>query len=79
MHKTIEITRLSHSKENGAHRVSAEVNGSPCWFESQDTNIYASPEALASAFLVIAMENKADLTINAPLNAQWLADRKSVV
>lgn len=76
MKKTITITKPVYKEDAGLCRISAQVNGSEVWYETSGTQLQPSAEAFASAFLVIALEQGADLIVEAPLSAQWLENSK---
>ena len=59
------------SRDAGAWRVTADVDGTPVWFECADLPLAASPEALASAFLLPSLAHRRRLVSAAPLDAAW--------
>jgi len=77
--QTINVTRLSRACENAGCRVEAQVEGSPLWFESSDTLLRPAPEAFASALLVPALHQNADLMIEAPLDNMWLSNAHALM
>jgi hypothetical protein len=54
------------------HRVAADVDGVPVWFETTDHALNPAPEALASAFLLPALHHRARLRVADPLDPLWL-------
>ena len=56
------------------HRVAADVDGAPVWFETRDTPLTAAPEAFGSAFLLPALHQGAPLTLADPVDPEWLAN-----
>lgn len=66
----IGIPRL---EREGRHwRVSADVDGEPVWFESQDLELEPVTEAWATAFTIPALERRARLSLEAPVDGVWL-------
>jgi hypothetical protein len=57
---------------NGVSRVTADVDGTPLWFESADIELAASPEAFASAMLFSSVHRRRSLVSEAPLSDVWL-------
>jgi hypothetical protein len=55
-----------------ASRVSADVDGIPLWFESDDVNLAAAPEAFGSALLLVSLHHRRKLVIDAPVSATWV-------
>jgi len=53
--------------------------GSPLWFESSDTLLRPAPEAFASALLVPALQQNADLMVDAPLDKMWLSNAHALM
>ena len=70
----MRISNVSTSFDRGAHRVSADVEGAPIWFESADVSLTPSPEAFASAMLIPAIARGEPLTLEDSLSATWLAN-----
>jgi hypothetical protein len=67
------------SRNPGAWRVSAEVDGVDVWFESSSLPLVPSPEGFASAFLVPALAHRRRLVSAATLDAAWLANAPKLV
>lgn len=53
------------------HRIEADVDGAPVWFESTDVTLVPAPEAWASAFLIPALSAGRTLEIETPVDALW--------
>jgi len=53
--------------------VSAEVEGCPLWFESSDISLRPAPEAFGCALVPAAVEQRADLAFDAPVDPRWIA------
>ncbi len=69
--KVVEIANIRAAVEGRVSRVSAEVDGTPLWFESADAPLWPAAEAFGCAALPVAVEHKADLVLDAPLDAIW--------
>lgn len=52
-------------------RVSADVDGQPLWFESDEVELSPQPEAFASALLVASIHRNRPITIDAPVSSTW--------
>ena len=76
---TIGIRGISSDTTERTHRVSAEVDGAPVWFESADCSLAPSVEALGSAFLIPALERGARLELPAPVSGVWLTNLAGLV
>ncbi|MBI5709224.1 MAG: hypothetical protein HZC42_02825 [Candidatus Eisenbacteria bacterium] len=59
---------------SGVHRVAADVDGVPIWFETRDTPLTAAPEAFGSAFLLPALHQGVRLALADPVDPAWLAN-----
>lgn len=66
------VTNIHSERAGSAHRVSADVDGIPLWFESDDLNLVAAPEAFGSALLLVSLHHRRKLVIDAPVSATWL-------
>lgn len=66
----VEGLRLERNADN--QRVAAEVNGETLYFESPGADLRASPEGFASALLVAALKNRANLVFEVPLDPVFL-------
>lgn len=75
----IRISDIRTKVRGGLFRVTAEVNGRDLWFESGDTALEPSPEAFAGALLIPALTRGADLVVDQPLSAGWLANARSLM
>lgn len=74
--RTIRIEAPSLARMATGLRVTAEVDGTPVWFESPDLDLEASPESFASLFLVPALAHGATLVSVAALDETWLANSR---
>jgi hypothetical protein len=68
----MQIENLATTFASGAHRVSADVDGLPLWFESADLELAPSPEAFASAMLIPALSKGESVVLQEPCDPQWL-------
>ena len=66
------VTNIRSERVGSANRVSADVDGIPLWFESDDLNLAAAPEAFGSALLLVSLHHRRKLVIDAPVSATWL-------
>src|SRR5438874_3430892 len=66
------VTNIREERVGSAHRVSADVDGIPLWFESEDVNLAAAPEAFGSALLLVSLHHRRKLVIDAPVSATWV-------
>jgi hypothetical protein len=71
MNSIVRITSIQEKKQGNLSRVTAEVNGFPIWFESEDIELHPSPEAYASAFLAAGLIHEARVVLEDPLSASW--------
>jgi hypothetical protein len=68
----MQIENLATTFASGTHRVSAEIDGLPLWFESADLELAPSPEAFASAMLIPALSKGESVVLQEPCDPQWL-------
>ena len=68
----MQIENLATTFASGAHRVSADIDGLPLWFESADLELAPSPEAFASAMLIPALSKGESVVLQEPCDPQWL-------
>ncbi|MFN2603592.1 MAG: hypothetical protein ABR582_12655 [Gemmatimonadaceae bacterium] len=66
------VTDIRLERVGSANRVSADVDGIPLWFESNDSNLAAAPEAFGSALLLVSLHHRRKLVIDAPVSATWI-------
>lgn len=66
------VINIRSERVGSTHRVSADVDGIPLWFESDDVNLAAAPEAFGSALLLVSLHHRRKLVIDAPVSATWL-------
>ena len=65
------IENIRATVQNGVHRVCADVDGTPVWYESADAALQAAPEVFASAFLLPAMAKGSVLNVDGRLSPVW--------
>ncbi len=75
----ISIKHVQLEKKGRTYRISAEVNGEPLWFESEDAPLSPSPEAFANALLVPAMIQGTNLEFTDPLCNEWLENSNKLM
>ena len=66
-------------RRNGCTRITALVNEEPLWFESADIELSPSPEAFASALLLVSQHRGQRLVIKAPVDDIWKKGIERVV
>ncbi len=66
------VTRIRSENVGSANRVSADVDGIPLWFEADDLQLSAAPEAFGSALLLVSLHHRRKLVMEAPVSATWL-------
>ena len=66
------VTNIHSERVGSANRVSADVDGIPLWFESDDVNLAVAPEAFGSALLLVSLHHRRKLVIDAPVSATWI-------
>ncbi len=72
MARNLKLGPVEATKGAAARRVAALVGGEPLWFESADTALDASAEALAGCVLMPAVAAGQRLEIAGPVSALWL-------
>jgi len=75
----VHVRDISGSTENGVHRVRADADGSEIWFESSDVALRAAPEAFGTALLLPALHGGTALSIDAPVDPDWLANTAHIL
>ncbi|MGE0128762.1 MAG: hypothetical protein AB7U82_11840 [Blastocatellales bacterium] len=75
----MRISRIEKTLDQGAHRVQADVEGAPLWFESADVALSPSPEAFASAMLIPAIARGEALTVEDSLSAVWMSNVSQIL
>ena len=70
----VRIGNMHVTADGRLSKASADVDGEPLWFESGDVQLRATPEAFGCAVLPAAAAHRADLEIDAPVDARWNAN-----
>ena len=70
----LHVTDLSQEYHKGTHRVSANADGIPVWFESSDVELSPAAEAFGCALLLPALSEGSRLTIDAEVDSKWLSN-----
>ena len=73
----IGIPRRTKTSD-GSTAVMAEVDGDPIWFSSKDIVLSDNAEVFASALLIPAACTGEDLIVDAPLDASWHQNSRSI-
>jgi len=74
----VAVTNIQAAAAGVTSRVCAEVDGAPLWFESDDAPLRPQAEAFGCATLPVAVERRADLVIDAPLDTIWCAQVRAL-
>ena len=74
----MRIGTITAEFKSGAHRVSADVDGLPLWFESSELDLAPSPEAFASAMLIPAQAKGQPVVLQQPLDPQWRSNVNAI-
>jgi hypothetical protein len=74
----VDVTNLRQSVDGRQFRVCADVQGEPLWFESGDAPLQPRAEAFGCAVLPAAVARRADLVLEAPLDAVWGANVRTL-
>lgn len=75
----LSIENIRGSVQDGVHRVCADVEGIPVWYESADVELQASPEIFTSAFLLPAMMQNATLCIEGAVSNAWRSNAQALM
>jgi hypothetical protein len=70
----MQIANIVGSFASGVHRVSADIDGLPLWFESPDLELAPSPEAFGSAMLIPALSKGESVVLQEPCDPRWLTN-----
>ncbi|HST50416.1 MAG TPA: hypothetical protein VLJ61_00295 [Pyrinomonadaceae bacterium] len=73
-HREVKVSNIRASTERGCHRVAADVDGVPLWYESDEIELLPAPEAFGTALLLPALQRGRRLTLDAPVSAKWLSN-----
>lgn len=72
MARAVVVGPVQSVSTEGRRRSAARVDGATVWFESPDTELDPSPEALASAFLLPAVRRRRRLELaGGPVSREW--------
>lgn len=77
--KKLTISAPRQAGGAGASRVTADVCGHEVWFESEDVELRAAPEAFGSAFLIPGLALGRRMAIEGEVDAAWLANVENIV
>jgi len=76
--RTIRISAPSTATTADGQRVTADIDGTPVWFESPDLPLAPSAESFASLFLMPGLAHGARITSEAPLDPVWLENSREL-
>jgi hypothetical protein len=68
---SVAIDAFFDEKRDGYWRSGASIDGEEVWFESKDTPLSASGEALGCAFVIPALLQGLEIRISEPVCAEW--------
>ncbi len=71
MAQVVRIENMRAVTEGGLYRACADVDGRLLWFESSDAELRPAPEAFGCAMLPAAVARRADLVLDATVDATW--------
>lgn len=74
----MQIGKIAATISSGVHRVSADVDGLPLWFESSELDLAPSPEAFASAMMIPGQAKGEPVVLQEPCDAQWRTNVASI-
>ena len=77
--RTLSITTPRRERCDTTWRITATVDGQPLWFESDEVELAARPEAFLTALFIPALHLDRPLTIDAPIDAGWIAQTKRLL
>ncbi|MDP9177914.1 MAG: hypothetical protein M3O61_09565 [Gemmatimonadota bacterium] len=77
--RPIAVSSLRTESRGGVHRVSADVDGIPLWFESSDIQLFAAAEAFGSALLLVSQHRRRRLVIESTVCRTWAENVARVV
>jgi hypothetical protein len=72
MKQPLVVSDFTTRTDGSTNRVSATVDGGEIWFESDDAQLTAAPEAFGGIMLIPALENGRDLVIRGTVSKLWL-------
>jgi hypothetical protein len=70
-HRVVDIGPVRESRTDAGHRVTADVDGAPVWFESPDLELRGAMECFASVFLMPALHRGARLRLASGVDPVW--------
>ncbi|MEZ5175706.1 MAG: hypothetical protein R2823_05825 [Acidimicrobiia bacterium] len=75
----IDVRDVTAERAKGHSRVSAVVDGSSVWFESDDAELVPTGEAFGTAFLIPALHAGGTLDIEPPTDARWFQGAEQLI
>jgi len=78
MARAITVANIRAANEGLVSRVGADVDGEVLWFESPDAPLRPQAEAFGCAALPVAIQHRANLVVDAPLDAVWLTNVRAL-
>jgi hypothetical protein len=73
-HPDIKVSNVRASSGYVSHRVTADVDGVPLWYESDEVELSPAPEAFGAALLLPALHRGRRLSFDAPVCPAWLSN-----
>ncbi len=77
--KAIRISTPREERRAGVSRVTADVDGTPLWFESPDAELAPRPEAFASALLLSSQHRGRPLVSEGALSEAWMENAGEIL
>jgi hypothetical protein len=74
----MHVQKIAATFASGVHRVTADVDGLPLWFESSDLDLAPSPEAFGSAMLIPAQAKGEPVVLQEPCDRQWRSNVEAI-
>jgi hypothetical protein len=70
----VRVSNIRAASGHGTYRVTAEVDGVPLWYESDDIQLCVSPEAFLTALLIPGLHDNRRVILEAPVSETWLSN-----
>ena len=70
----VRVSNIRTGSNRGTHRLLAEVDGAPLWYESDDIQLSVSSDAFVTALLLPALHAKRRLILEAPVSKLLLSN-----
>ena len=74
-----KIPAPKHSRKNGIERIECKIMEKTIWFETQDAELFPSPEAFAGLMLIPALHHNASIETELELDEIWIKNTKKLL